>query len=299
MSASKRTEILNMISHELKTPTVPIIGYCEMLLNPKFGKLNDNQKDAINEIMKNIQQTQKLLDEVILQHKQSEDLEKTGQLIPRELRTPLVPILGYCEMLLNPKFGTLDNDQKEAVIEIQQNSIKLSNLISDFWNAQQLDLGEMKYLFEEIDVDEFVEEQMNVLSELMNEKSIEFTKSVESGLKIKGDRAKLEEVMRSLVENAVVFVPDTDGKISISVNSKNEFVEFAVEDNGIGIPKGKMDTLFKKFHQMDTSHTRSHGGSGLGLVICKGYVEGMRGKVYLQSEQDKGTTFFFTIPKAG
>ena len=104
--------------------------------------------------------------------------------------------------------------------------------------------------------------------------------------------------MRNFVENSVVFVPNTGGKIRISAKSKNEFVEFAIEDNGVGIPKDKVDTLFKKFHQMDTSHTRSHGGSGLGLVICKGYVEGMGGKVYLKSEEEKGTTFFFTIPKA-
>jgi len=297
MSASKRTEIINMITHELKTPTVPIIGYCEMLLNPKFGKLNSDQTEAINEIMKNIQQTQKFLDEIISQHKQSETVEETDQILPRELKTPLVPILGYCEMLLNPKFGTLDTDQKEAVIEIQQNSIKLNNLINDFWNAQQLDLGKMKYLFEEIDTDEFTEQIMSSLSELMTEKNIEFTKSIEPGLKLNADRSKLEEIFRSLIENAVDFIPETAGKIQISAKSEDEFVQFSVQDNGVGISKDKVGTLFKKFHQMDTSHTRSHGGSGLGLVISRGYVEEMKGKMWLESKEGKGTTFFFTIPK--
>ena len=200
-------------------------------------------------------------------------------------------------MLLNPKFGQLDSDQKDAVNEIQQNSIKLSNLINDFWNAQQLDLGEMKYLYENIDASELVEQQITTLSDLMIEKKIEFTSSVEADLKIKADKIKLGEIFRTLVENSVVFVPETDGKIKISVKSQDGFVKFSVEDNGSGIPKDKIDTLFRKFHQIDTSHTRSHGGSGLGLVICKGYIEDMKGEIGLESEEGKGSTFFFTIPK--
>jgi len=105
------------------------------------------------------------------------------------------------------------------------------------------------------------------------------------------------EIFRSLIENAVVFVHEKGGKIQISAKPQDGFVEFSVKDNGSGIPKEKINSLFKKFHQMDTSHTRSHGGSGLGLVICKGYIEDMKGKIWLESEKAKGTTFFFTIPK--
>ncbi len=294
--ASKRQEISNMISHELKTPTVPIIGYCEMLLNPKFGQLSSDQKEAINEILKNIQQLQKFLNDIVDEH-QEKQLEDSFEILPKELKTPLVPILGYCEMLLNPKFGQLSSDQKEAINEIKQNSIQLNNLINNFWNAQELELGKMKYLYENIDVDDFIEQEMNSLSNLMSEKKIEFTKSVESSLVLNADRSKLEEIFRSLIENAVVFVPEKDGKIQISAKPQDGFVQFSVNDNGSGIPKEKINSLFKKFHQMDTSHTRSHGGSGLGLVICKGYIEDMKGKIWLESDVGKGTTFFFTIPK--
>ncbi len=296
MSSTKLREIRNLISHELKTPTVPILGYCEMLLNPKFGPLNPDQTDAVNEIMNNINQMQKFIDEIIFEHKEKE-LDDSFQILPRELKTPLVPILGYCELLLNPKFGPLNPDQKKAINEIQQNSTQLNNLINDFWNAQQLDLGKMKYLYENIEVDDFIEQEMNALTDLMTEKKIEFTKSVESGLVINADRTKLGEIFMILVENSVVFVPEADGKIQISAKSSNGFVQFSVNDNGSGIPKEKINSLFKKFHQMDTSHTRSHGGSGLGLVICKGYIEGMKGEIWLESDKGKGTTFFFKLPK--
>lgn len=79
-------------------------------------------------------------------------------------------------------------------MKFNKTQLKLNNLINDFWNAQQLDLGKMKYLFEEIDNDEFIEQIMSSLSELMTEKNIEFTKSIESGLKLNADRSKLEEI---------------------------------------------------------------------------------------------------------
>jgi len=295
MILSKRQEIIDMISHELKTPTVPIIGYCEMLLNPKFGLLSSDQKEAVNEIMNNIQQLQEFLDQIITQEKEKET--NSFQILPKELKTPLVPILGYCEMLLNPKFGLLSSDQKDAVNEIQKNSIRLNNLINDFWNAQQLDLGKMKYLYEKVVVDDFIEQEMNTLSNLMVEKNIELTKSVESGLRIKVDRAKLTEIFSNLVENSIVFVPDSDGKIQIMVKSQDNLVQFSIVDNGPGIPEDKISTLFKKFQQLDTSHRRTHAGSGLGLTICKGYLEDMGGKIWVESDVGKGTTFFFTIPK--
>ncbi len=293
--SQKEREIRNLIHHELKTPLVPVLGYCEMLLNPKFGALNSDQKEAIEDIHSNVTQLKDLLTEVLKQEKQTDEL---FQILPRGVKTPLVPVLGYGEMLLNPKFGSLDSDQKDAVIEIQQNSIQANSLIHDFLNAQELERGTMKYLLENIDVDDFIKQEIETLAPLMTAKKIEFTQSIESGLQIKADRSKLEEILTNLVENAVAFVPETGGKIQIIGKTQDGFVQFSVEDNGSGIPKDDMDKLFKKFYQMDTSHTRKHSGSGLGLTICKGYVEGMGGKISVESEEGKGTTFSLTIPKA-
>ena len=297
MSLTKRQEIVNLISHELKTPTVPIIGYCEMLLNPKFGSLNADQIDAVDEIMNNIKQMEKFVDSIILHEKENKQNDSL-QILPKGLKTPLVPILGYCEMLLKKKLGDLSGDQIEAVQEIHQNSIRLNDLIFDFWNAQQLELGEMKYFFEDVDVDEFIEQIMNNHSNLMESKKIEFSKLVEPYLKTNVDKSKLSEVFKNLIENSTVFVPEQGGKIQITAKSQDLFVKFSVEDNGSGIPKGKIDSLFKKFHQIDTSHTRIHSGGGLGLTICQGYIEGMSGKIWVASEPGKGTAFFFTIPKS-
>jgi len=125
----------------------------------------------------------------------------------------------------------------------------------------------------------------------MKEKKIEFTKSIQPELTIKVDRSKLTEVFLNLIENAVAFVPETGGKIQITGKSEDGFVQFSVVDNGPGIPKDGIDSLFKKFYQLDTSHTRKHGGSGLGLSICRGYVEGIGGKIWAESKEGKGATF--------
>jgi len=293
--SQKEREIRNLIHHELKTPLVPILGYCEMLLNPKFGSINSDQKEAIEEIHSNVTQLKDLLTEILKQEKNPDEL---FQILPRKVKTPLVPVLGYCEMLLNPKFGPLDSDQKDAVNEIQQNSIKANSLIHDFLNAQELELGTMKYLLENIAVDDLIKQEIETLVPLMTAKKIEFTQSIEPGLQIKADRSKLAEILTNLVENSVAFVPETGGKIQIIGKTQDGFVQFSVEDNGAGIPKDDIDKLFKKFYQMDTSHTRKHSGSGLGLTICKGYVEGMGGKISVESEEGKGTTFSLTIPKS-
>ena len=295
--AKKHREIRNLIHHELKTPLVPILGYCEMLLNPKFGQLTADQKEAVEVIHGNVSQLEKLLNDILAKDRKKQ-LGEDFQILPKEVRTPLIPILGYCEMLLNPKFGQLTADQKEAINEIHQNSVQANNLINDFWNAQKLETGEMKYYFEDINVDDFIKQEMESLDSLMKEKKIEFTKSIQQELTIKADRAKLAEIFTNLLENAVAFVSETSGKIQITGNSQDGFVQFSVVDNGPGIPKDGIDNLFKKFYQLDTSHTRKHGGSGLGLTMCRGYVEGMNGKIWAESEEGKGATLSFTIPKA-
>ena len=285
--AKKHREIRNLIHHELKTPLVPILGYCEMLLNPKFGQLSADQKEAVEVIHGNVSQVEKVLNDILAKDNKKQ-LGEEFQILPREVRTPLIPILGYCEILLNPKFGPLSADQKDAINEIHQNSIKANNLINDFWNAQKLETGEMKYYFEDIGVDDFIKQEMENLGPLMKEKKIEFTKSIQSGLTIKADRAKLAEIFANLVENAAAFVTETGGKIQITGNPQDGFVQFSVVDNGPGIPKDGVENLFKKFYQLDTSHTRKHAGSGLGLTICRGYVEGMNGKIWAESEEGEG-----------
>ncbi|MCZ6581867.1 MAG: HAMP domain-containing sensor histidine kinase [Thaumarchaeota archaeon] len=264
---------------------------CEIANKNFDAKLNIKRKDEIGElasVMNSIGQKLKAAEQ---------QKNEFAAMITHELRTPMVPIKGYCEILKNPKMGELNQRQRHAVDEILNNSKQLLQLIQNVLNAQKLEAHGMTYNIETISVDELIENVMETLTHYTTDKKIKFTESVENGLYLRGDKSKLMEIFNNLVANAVDFVPENTGKIEIGVECSRNDVVFSVKDNGMGIPKDKQKNLFKRFYQADTSLARKHGGSGLGLAICKGYVEDLSGKMWLKSEEGKGTTFFFTLPK--
>jgi signal transduction histidine kinase len=111
------------------------------------------------------------------------------------------------------------------------------------------------------------------------------------------DEIRLAQILRNFINNSIDFVPARNGKIQLKIENDSEFVTFSIIDNGIGIPKDKQQNLFQKFYQIDTSSTRKHGGSGLGLSICKGIIESFKETVGVESEPGIGPTFYFKIPK--
>lgn len=224
--------------------------------------------------------------------------EEFTTMISHELKTPLVTISGYAEMLKENDsiLGPLNGEQIKAVEKISLETAKLERLIGDIMDAQKIDLERMKFNKKEFEVKAFLDEQIEIHSKLMNDKKIRFVNTTKETAVITSDQYRLNQVFANLIKNSVDFVP-LNGSIEINAQRKNGHVVFYVKDNGSGIPKEKQDNLFKKFYQVDTSLKRSHGGTGLGLVICKGIVEALGGKVWLESEIGKGTTIFFTIPK--
>ncbi|MGD8707252.1 MAG: ATP-binding protein [Nitrosopumilaceae archaeon] len=223
--------------------------------------------------------------------------EEFSSMMTHELNTPLVPIKGYCEMLKDiDTFGPLNNDQIDFIGKIESNATLLERLISDLLDVQKLDMKKMSFLITEFSLDEFMDELKENNNHLMKNKEIDFTVNCPKNLMLKTDKQRLRQVLDNLIRNSVDFVPSKDGKISVEAKIKENNIIFSVKDNGPGIPKEKQSNIFKKFYQIDTSHTRKHGGTGLGLVICKGIAEGLEGKIWLESEFGKGTSFFICLP---
>lgn len=225
--------------------------------------------------------------------------EEFTTMVSHELKTPLVTISGYAEMLQEKDgvLGTLNDEQIEAVEKISTETVKLERLVMDILDAQKIDLKRMNFNKIEFKIDEFLDEQIQIHSKLMNNKKIHFVNTTTEKMNVTSDPQRLSQVFANLIKNAVDFVPPNHGTIEINAQSKNDEVIFYVKDNGSGVPKEKQEKLFKKFYQVDTSLKRSHGGTGLGLVICRGIVEALGGKIWLESEVGKGTIIFFTIPK--
>ena len=224
--------------------------------------------------------------------------DEFASMITHELKSPLTPIMGRCEMLKEAGLlGDLNTLQLDSINKIQQNVLRLERLIRDVLDAQKLEMGHMRFDKAKFDVTEFMTEVHNDYLSLMKEKQIDFVDSTKEKLILKSDMSRIRQVIDNLVLNAADFTPKKEGKIEIGAKSEDGKVVFCVKDNGAGIPKEMQPNMFRKFFQVDTSLTRKHSGTGLGLVVCKGIIEGLGGRIWLDSDFGMGTSVYFTIPK--
>ena len=220
-----------------------------------------------------------------------------ASMMTHELKTPLTPIRGHCEMLKEPGLlGDLNQDQLDSINKIAENALRLERLIGDVMLAQRLEIGQMNFDKQKFEVTNLMNEIHNDYSQTMKEKQIEFVNSTREDLSLWSDKNRVRQVVDNLIQNAVDFTPKNGGRIEIGAKSEDSKVIFYVKDNGMGIPKEVQPIMFKKFYQVDASHRRKHKGSGLGLVICKGIVEGLGGGIWFESEPGKSTSFYFSIP---
>ena len=230
--------------------------------------------------------------------------EEFISMVSHELKTPLTPLKMYAEILLKTnRFGVLNEKQLKAVKMILNNVSKLELLINDIFDVYKLDIGRLKLNKKSIEVTRLVQENVAELEPLTEDKQIEFKAEIippSDKVNVLCDQKRIEQVIANLVKNSIDFVPKTGGRITIraETDETTQNVTFTVEDNGIGIPLEKMDNLFKTFYQVDTSLTRKHGGTGLGLVICKGIIENHGGKLWIDRNYTHGTSIKFTLPIA-
>lgn len=219
-------------------------------------------------------------------------------MVTHELRTPLTPIIGWGEALKEPNMlGTINQKQTEAVNSILRSAEKLKNLIGDVLDVQKLEINKLKIRKKKFSVNKMISNIYSEFKESLEEQNTKLSVTSPENLEIISDQERIEQVLGNLISNAKDFVPKKNGEIKIQVKNTEKFVEFSVSDNGIGISEEHQKDLFKKFYQIDTSVTRKHQGSGLGLSICKGIVELLGGKIWVTSQQGEGAIFYFTIAK--
>jgi signal transduction histidine kinase len=259
----------------------------------------------IRKINTNIHLTDKLKQNNLELEIKTEQLKQVNSLkdefaamVSHELKTPLVPIIGYCKMLLKKDMiGNLNKEQIEAVEVITRNVKRLEKLIIDILDARKLDLNRMRFVNEEFSLSKFLSKIESTYKNIADRKKIQFTiDSTIQGTTITADEGRLRQVFDNLIDNAIKFVPPDNGKITIGARRENQGILFSVSDNGIGIPVEKQPELFHKFYQIDTSMRRNAQGSGLGLAICKGIVEAMGGTIWVESDGKIGSTFYFQLP---
>ena len=219
-------------------------------------------------------------------------------MITHELKTPLVPIQGYSDILLSEHLGKLTTKQKERISIIKNSSETLLGIISDLLDAQKLELGQLRMKKENANINETVTSSVNALLPEAENNNIELTSNIRD-LQINHDPERIKQVIRNLIRNSLMAVSPNTGKIEVTMEESPTEIKINVKDNGIGIPVDKQQDLFKKFYQVDATLTRETGGSGLGLAICKGIIDNHEGQISVVSSENQGATFSFTLPKEG
>ncbi len=260
-------------------------------------KIDYSAKDEVGELAESFN----IMSDTIKQ--KTEEVEKTSKskdeflaMITHELKTPLVPIQGYSDILLSEHLGKVNPEQKERLSIIKSSAASLSGLISDLLDTQKLDLGELKMTKTDASIKNTIENAVKSLELQIDEKEVKI--SIKSpNVTVLHDSERIAQVLTNLIKNSLTAVKSKTGIITIGVQDSPSEVIINVKDNGTGIPLGKQKDLFKKFYQVDATLTRERGGSGLGLAICKGIVENHGGKIWVKSAPNVGATFSFSIPK--
>jgi signal transduction histidine kinase len=212
-----------------------------------------------------------------------------------ELRTPLNAILGFTEIMLDELYGEVPPSLREPLVDIQTNGRHLLRLINDVLDLSKIEAGRLELGVDEYSVQEIVDVVHASLKSLAFEKGLTFGARVPPEIPpARGDGRRLTQCLLNLAGNALKFT--RHGRVEIDVRLDDGWLTYRVTDTGIGIPKEEVENIFAEFRQVDTTITREFGGTGLGLSITKRLVEMHGGRIGVESELGKGSTFFFTVP---
>jgi len=220
-------------------------------------------------------------------------------LISHKLRNPLTTILGYLPFL-KEKMKVLDEPEREILEVIEKEGLILSSHVDKLLMFTLLEDKYLEMEREKVDLKSLVETALEMIATFVkvNQAEVEIDSKLGDIGQVYVDRLKIQAVIENLVENAIKFNDKKEKKVRISGHSLDEkFIQMEIADNGPGIPSEEHERIFQKFHQVEGYFTGQVEGIGLGLALAKRVLEAHGGKIWVESELGKGSTFYFTLPK--
>lgn len=280
---------------ELKAHQEEIISINESL----EGKVKErtHQINIRNTVLKEEVENRKKIEErlrIAVKKAEESDRLKSAFLanMSHEIRTPMNGIIGFLEMINNSEVSKIEQDQYLEIIQHSGN--RLLQTINDIVEISKIESGELTLNYSEINLADTFKDVSDFFSFVKDDKNIKLiAQSFPEEFVIRTDGNKLESILVNLVKNAFKFTDS--GVIEFGVTPIHPKLQFYVKDTGRGIPKERHEAIFNRFVQADMELSRGYEGVGLGLAISKAYVEYLGGDIWLESEPEKGSTFFFTI----
>jgi signal transduction histidine kinase len=214
--------------------------------------------------------------------------------VSHELRTPLSSIKGYASSLLRDDVEWEDETRREFLTVIDEESDRLTALIEDLLQMSEIEAGVLRVDRQPVRITRLAQKIVKKLRPEARDHqvSVNVVADVPETL---ADPRRVEQVLQNLIGNAVKYSPD-GAPVQVRVERRGAEILVSVRDQGIGIALEHLDHVFDRFYRVDGTLARQTGGSGLGLAICRGLVEAHGGKIWVESQLSKGSTFFFTIP---
>ena len=214
-----------------------------------------------------------------------------------ELRTPLAAVYGAAQTLLRHDFALDETGRERFVSLIADESERLGRIVNEILLANQLDAGRLDLEEEPFDGRDLVERVVDA-TRMHAPPSVTLTINTNGELpQVAADLDKVRQVLVNLVENAIKYSPD-GGKVEVGADTHDDFVRFHVRDEGLGVAADEQERIFEKFYRADPQMTRGVGGTGLGLYICRELIDRMGGRIWVEPNEEKGSTFFFELRTA-
>jgi signal transduction histidine kinase len=220
--------------------------------------------------------------------------------VTHELRSPLTSLRGYVELLLKDNAGPVNEEQREFLIVIKNNAVRLARFIDNLLDIAKIEALKVELHPETIRLQDTALEVMILFRPMAQEKNIQFDTRIPPDLPpLFADADKLLEILTNLISNAFKFTPE-GGRVELSADAEEKEIHLRVSDTGVGIPPEALAGVFNKFEQVKPTRglARRTKGTGLGLTIVRGFVEAHGGKVWIKSEPGRGTTVHVTLPRA-
>jgi signal transduction histidine kinase len=262
----------------------------------KMVEMNKKLNDSIENLEREVEKRTKEIMEALKKAEESDRLKSAFLAnMSHEIRTPMNGILGFAELLKEPQLTS--EEQQDFIKTIGISGARMLNTINNIVDVSKLESGLMKVDIKEANINEKIEFVYKFFKPEVEIKGLQFI--FKNGLQskeaiIKTDNEKVYGLLTNLIKNAIKFTDE--GSIEFGYEKKGKYLEFFVKDTGVGIPENQKELIFERFRKGIESSDRKYEGSGLGLSICKSYVEMLGGKIWVESEEGKGSIFYFTIP---